>query len=161
NCRYLLGDMDRLELFRAEHNKVFISTDLAGERVSAYQSLVNKIYGAVNSRRTEHEVFSRLTCAMGRASAHLMEVGHCDVDPTVRELAVEHLTRSFIWLCSFALKVGIDLESAVWRKFPTVCPYCLACHDNASKCSKATKTRIDVWRLRDISNEQAIKRPLT
>lgn len=62
-------------------------------------------------------------------------------------------------MCSLALKMGVDLEQAVWQKFPGVCPYCLTCHGDKSTCSKSTKGPIDIWRLRDLANEGSKNRP--
>lgn len=155
NCRYLLGDLDRLDLFVAEHNKVFTSKNLSKDRLATCQLIINKIYGPLNSNRTAFEIFSRLTYSMGRTNAELMDlVSKEKADVKARENAIDRLTRSFFWLCSLSLKLGVDLESAIWYKFPGVCPYCLDCHPDTSKCSKGTKEPIDIWRLRDIANQK-------
>src|ERR1043166_420031 len=161
NCRYLLRDLDRLEMFIPEHNKVFISQNLAMAPVSTYQMVFNKIYGPVNSRRTADQIFSRMTFSMGRTNAQLLDLQESPEDPNVRHAAIDRLTRSFFWLCSFTLKTGIDIESTVWFKFPGACPYCFAAHDEKSTCSKATKGPIDIWRLRDLANDRFSRMPRT
>lgn len=161
NCRYLLRDFDRLAIFEDEINKVTLSKDLSEERVSTYQQLVTKIYGPINQHRTAHEMCLRLASEMGRTNALLVELQAGEKNPALREEAIDHLARCFVWLCGLALKVGIDLESAVWRKFPSVCPYCLECHSPQSTCMKATKHPIDIWRLRDFANDNAGRMPKT
>jgi len=160
NCRYLLRDIDRLELFQQEINRVFLSQNPSTERLVILQQLVIKVYGPVNSLRTSHEMCLRLMSAMGRTNAFLVELGTTKrKDPVARQTAAEHLARSFLWLCSLAVKLGIDLESAVWAKFPAACPYCLRAHSTNSTCTKATKNPIDIWRLRDLSNQRAAEIP--
>jgi hypothetical protein len=173
NCRYLLRDLDRLSAFRSELNRVRISDDLTHERASTYQLLVNKIYGPINMQRSYHEVGARLTQSMGRTNAALVELAakrnqSKDVNEFLskakaeREKAIGYLARSFIWLLSLSLRVGVDLETGAWAKFPGVCPYCRARHrPNYSTCTKETKKAIDLWRLRDLANANSGKIPKT
>jgi len=82
------------------------------------------------------------------------------IDPAAHRLG--YLARSFIWLLSLSLRVGVDLETGAWAKFPGVCPYCRARHrPNYSTCTKETKKAIDLWRLRDLANANSGKIPKT
>ena len=161
NCRQLLADLNRLHVFRADQNKVLLRADWGRAELSAYQLLVNKVFGVVNSERLELEIFARLASAVGRANSAL--VGLIDADGTrrkeKREEALGALAGSFTWLCALANRTGVDIESSVWRKFPGVCPYCAGKHTEKSGCSKSTKGALDVWRLRDIANEHASEMP--
>lgn len=104
---------------------------------------------------------------MGRTNACLVELAEMS-DPAksaavefnqvekVKKRAIEYLARSFIWLVSLSQKLGIDLETSVWRKYPGVCPYCREKHRETNcQCSKRSKRPIDLWRLRDIANANA------
>jgi NTP pyrophosphatase (non-canonical NTP hydrolase) len=158
NCRYLLRDFDRLDMFISDLNKVFVSEDIANDRLGIWQLLVNKIYGPVNFDRPAGDIFARLTASMGRTNSLMADL-QSDASIEARDHAIGYLARSFVWVCSYANKVGVDLEQAVWQKYPDACPYCMACHDDRSKCSKATKGPIDIWRLRDLANARIPKRP--
>lgn len=160
NCRYLLADFNRLPLFRVTQNKVLLIEDWSEAGLSSYQLLVQKVYGLLNAARSAEEIFARLTSAVGRTNSVLVSAM---TNSTTREqgdadAALAALAKSLTWLCALANKIGVDLESSVWRKFPGVCPYCRS-HHTKTGCSKATKESLDIWRLRELANKSAEKMP--
>ena len=82
-----------------------------------WQKMFKEIYGKTNSGLRASDIW-----------LHLMEEAG-EVAKAMRKEDFLHLQQDlpdiFAWLCSFANRTGIDLEDALWQKYPSVCPYCL------------------------------------
>jgi len=85
--------------------------------ISEWQDMFAQLYGKRN------EALSRETLCL-----HIVE----EVGEVARDLRKEDyvslredLPDVFAWLCAYCELVGINLEDAVWEKYPRVCPYCL------------------------------------
>lgn len=82
-----------------------------------WQNMFANIYGNVNSNLTPEEIWLHLMEEAGEVAKDMRK-------ENFNTLAL-NLPDVFAWLCSFANRIGIDLEDAVWSKYPRVCPYCL------------------------------------
>lgn len=78
--------------------------------------MFKEIYGERNEDKLPEQVFLHLVEEAGELAEALRK-------DTLKEI-VENLPDVYAWLCSFATHSGIELEKAVWKKYPSVCPYC-------------------------------------
>lgn len=87
------------------------------QTVREFQQMNAYIYGEANKRYGDAELILRLL----EEIAVIMEIARKDE----LEVMPRHLSRIFSWLCAIANRLGIDLQEALWNKYPGVCPYCL------------------------------------
>ncbi len=162
NCRYLLSDVRRLKKYRHHYNAVHIVRDWATASIGDFQLVMNKIFGVLNSARRPQDLFIRLASSMGRTNSDLLDYTEA-TDPKkledARHQAATSVARTFGWLCSLATALGIDLTSAVWRKFPGTCPYCQEHHTTESVCSMRRKDALDMWLLQEVANDNVASMP--
>jgi serine/threonine protein kinase/NTP pyrophosphatase (non-canonical NTP hydrolase) len=97
---------------------------LANLRLSEFQTLIHRIYALANGERRPEDVMLRLLSSAGQLGA-LISKGLATHSDGVRG----ELTSFFCWLLALADATGIDLETAVWTKYPCACPYCSKVHD--------------------------------
>lgn len=77
----------------------------------------NHIYFETNKKYTDLE----LICRIGEEAAEIMELARKDR----RKDLPKYLARIFSWTCSAVNRLDIDLQEALWHKYPGVCSYCL------------------------------------
>lgn len=85
--------------------------------VREFQQMNYHIYGNVNRRYSNFDLIMRLLeeiCAV-------VEIARKD---ELEELPAQ-LARTFSWWTAVGTRFGIDLQDALWNKYPDVCPYCL------------------------------------
>lgn len=85
--------------------------------IREWQELFGKIYGAANNALSPKEMWLHLMEEAGEVARDMRKEDY-------RRLSHD-LPDIFAWLCTFANRTGIDVEEAVWDKYPRVCPYCL------------------------------------
>jgi NTP pyrophosphatase (non-canonical NTP hydrolase) len=89
-----------------------------GLTLSALQRQIRRMYGAKDEARGDAATFLWLTEEFGELATALRS-------GTDEELALE-MADVLAWLATLANIRGIDLESAVARKYGAVCPGCQA-----------------------------------
>ncbi|MBI4087513.1 MAG: hypothetical protein HY434_01645 [Candidatus Liptonbacteria bacterium] len=87
------------------------------ESVRGYQEMFREVYGPANERYPDSDLFLRLI----EEIASVMEVVRKD---DLHELPVQ-LARVYAWWNAVANRIKIDLQEALWLKYPGVCSYCL------------------------------------
>ncbi|MBI2057983.1 MAG: hypothetical protein HYT63_03335 [Candidatus Yanofskybacteria bacterium] len=85
--------------------------------VSEFQRMNDHIYSGVNKRYSDSDLILRLL----EEIAKTMEIARKDE----LELMPSQLARTFSWWNAVGTRGGIDLQEALWNKYPGVCPYCL------------------------------------
>src|SRR6266566_8090104 len=71
--------------------------------------------------------------------------------------AREYLAKIFAWYCALSNRIELDIEDALWEKYPSVCPRCLS---PACECLEPPK-KIDSERLTMLALENAQRRPMS
>lgn len=87
------------------------------ESVRDYQAMLYKVYESANGRYSDSDLFLRLI----EEIASVMEIVRKD---NLHELPVQ-LARVYAWWNAVANRMKIDLQEAMWLKYPGVCSYCL------------------------------------
>ncbi len=91
------------------------------QSIRQWQGLFFSIYGARNDEiYSPSDILLHVIEEMAELAEHLRKED--------RESVVKNIPDVFGWLlafCNTCEPTGIDLENAVWHKYPSVCPYCL------------------------------------
>lgn len=83
---------------------------------TAFARKMNEIYGEANKNRDFEYMYSYLCRSNSYLSRSLLRNGNAKL----------FFAKSFSWLFAVANKMEIDLGEAFRKKFPRVCPYCIA-----------------------------------
>jgi diguanylate cyclase (GGDEF)-like protein len=103
-----------------------------------------------NYGRSRFEVFTNLAKVFGAGSHYLFRTQ----DP---KGAREYLAKLFAWYCALGNRLHLDIEQALWEKYPGVCPRCLS---SVCECP-AHPAAIVPEKLTMIALENARQRPDT
>lgn len=71
-----------------------------------------------NYNKSKDEIFVHLVKVFGGGSRYLFRTS----DPHGSK---DFLAKIFGWYCALVNRLGIDIEDALWKKYPGVCPRCL------------------------------------
>jgi diguanylate cyclase (GGDEF)-like protein len=71
-----------------------------------------------NYGKSKFELFTHFVKVFGGGSRYLFRVQ----DPVQ---ATRFLAKLFAWYCALAYRLGLDVDSLLWSKYPGVCPRCL------------------------------------
>lgn len=112
---------------------------MAVESIKAFQDLLTDIYGKKNSERSFEYVYSYLCRNSSYLSRSILRSG----DSTT------FFMRSFSWLFAISTHSDIDLETAFRKKFPLVCPYCLAASCVCSETHRTPHNMVPIHALRE------------
>lgn len=82
-----------------------------------WQAMVEWIYGEKDRR--DYALSDMLLHVIGTFRGIAM-----GIRKESKEEVLAALPRTFIWLLSFCVMLGVDLERIVWTKYPGLCPYC-------------------------------------
>lgn len=82
-----------------------------------YQRMNAHIYTKANKRYSNYDLFLRLI----EEVSVVMEIARKDK----REEFPGQLARTFSWWLALGNRLNIDLQEALWHKYPNVCPWCL------------------------------------
>ena len=87
--------------------------------IEEFQKMFRRIYHELNARyyKKNEELIARLN----EEITYLMEHARKDRRSAFRE----QLANIFSWHMAVANRLGIDIQEALWYKYPGVCPYCL------------------------------------
>ena len=105
--------------------------------ISQFQNYISNLYRDVNEPRPIEYLYSYLF----RTSAYLSRIIGEQKD------AKEHFIKVFSWLFAISEKLNIDLEHALVRKYPNMCPYCMAKPCVCVKTGKKPVTYIPEWKI--------------
>jgi hypothetical protein len=95
--------------------------------LKAFQDLNNTIYKKVNDQcyNSARSLFSRLHC-------HVIQIIKGARKENYGEMEY-HLCMALSWSFALANSFHIDIENAMWERFPGRCPYC---GENRCKCKE-------------------------
>jgi NTP pyrophosphatase (non-canonical NTP hydrolase) len=99
-----------------------------GVTLGAFQRRILEMYGAKDAARGDAATFLWLTEEFGELATALRS-------GTTEELALE-MADVLAWLATLANIRGIDLETAVWKKYGVGCP---GCHVSPCVCDPSEK----------------------
>jgi len=129
--------MKEVEEINKEFDSQFDLVSLASQKqtVESFQTFLNIMYANTNSRLVPEYLYGHLhksadlliTCV---SKAYMEADGYSSVEPII-------FIRTVSWLFSLATKLGCDLQSSFFKKFPGACPYCL---EQVCDCEKLGKT---------------------
>lgn len=120
------------------------------QTVREYQEMLASIYTKANERYSGNDLFLRLLEEISK----IMEMVRKDVVllASGREKFASQLARTYSLWNALATRLDIDLQEALWNKFPAVCSYCL--RDAESKCICA----VEHLRIPDDERELVLRR---
>ncbi|MGY2438092.1 hypothetical protein [Pseudomonas sp. SDO52101_S400] len=128
-----------------------------------FSTIISDLYSVKNSEREFEEIYSYLCRNTSYLSRAILRGGD----------AKSFFIKSFSWLFAAANKLDINLEHAFRKKFPNVCPYCIASPCQCAETHRAPvkhipidevrvelndKYNIDINRYPQITLDQAISR---
>ncbi|WP_066498191.1 hypothetical protein [Abyssisolibacter fermentans] len=90
------------------------------QSLNQYVKMFEEIYEPIqNNERNFYQVLARLLESIAACSQF--------INKGYEKGLAENLPDVFSWFCSLIVKVDIklDIEKALWKKFPNCCPYCL------------------------------------
>ncbi|SNB46263.1 diguanylate cyclase [Geobacter sp. DSM 9736] len=114
-----------------------------------WQNMFKDIYyPAQNYGRSKFEILAYLFKTVGTCSYYLFRVQDS-------QKTQEYVSKIFSWYCALATRMEVDLEDAIWQKYPLVCPRCLL---RKCECS-SSPVPVDPVKLSMISLENSHNRP--
>lgn len=116
---------------------------------------INSIYLDRNFYRDSPSIFAHLVEIMGGLSL----LASNKTKPNVN--ADLFVAKAIAWWFALCGKVGVrSVQDMLWAKFPSVCPYCLACPHNEDRCrSQGTPQILDWSALSRLGKENARNKP--
>lgn len=84
--------------------------------VSEFQNYIKDLFGNANTSHSFEYIYSYLTRNSSYLSRSILRSGE----------NIDFFIKSFSWLFALSDKLNIDLEAALRKKFPDVCPYCIS-----------------------------------
>ncbi|KAB2893792.1 MAG: hypothetical protein F9K28_07530 [Bacteroidetes bacterium] len=84
--------------------------------IREWQKMFNKIYGKNNKELTDADAWIQFMEETGEFAKIMRKQNYAGLGDGLADL--------FAWLCAFADHRAIDIEDALWRKYPRICPYC-------------------------------------
>ncbi|WP_163003799.1 hypothetical protein [Pseudomonas viridiflava] len=111
---------------------------------SSFASKIDLIYGDTNKKRDFEYMYSYLCRNNSYLSRAILRDGNAKI----------FFARSFSWLFAVANKLDIDLGDAFRKKFPKVCPYCLASTCQCAETHRAPVNNIALHTVRSELNEK-------
>ncbi len=114
--------------------------------IDDFQFMFERIYQKNNVNNLSPEkIIMHITEEAGEVAK---DMRHEEYDTLAKDLP-----DIFAWLCAFANYKGIRLETAVWKKYPRICPYCHRL--NKCVCIAEEKKKLD-WK--ELSRYEANKK---
>jgi len=111
---------------------------------TAFASRINEIYGEANKKRDFEYMYSYLCRNNSYLSRSVLRSGSSKL----------FFARSFSWLFAVANKLEIDLGDAFRKKFPRVCPYCLA---STCQCAETHRAPVNNLAVHAVRSELSMK----
>ncbi len=111
---------------------------------STFATKINELYGEVNKVREFEYMYSYLCRNSSYLSRSVLRKGDSKL----------FFAKSFSWLFAAAEKVGVDLGTAFRKKFPNVCPYCVASTCQCNETHRAPINGLPAYKVRDELNEK-------
>jgi hypothetical protein len=106
---------------------------------SGHQALIVKLYSEKNENNTWEEMYGFLSRTSGYLTRAVMR----------KRVTQDDFIKSLSWLLGLASKMEVDLEQAFLKKYPGICPYCLAkvcvCH----KTQKSPARPIPAYKVQE------------
>ncbi|MER2098544.1 MAG: hypothetical protein ABS977_16670, partial [Pseudomonas qingdaonensis] len=107
---------------------------------TVFASKINELYGEANKKRDFEYMYSYLCRSNSYLSRSLLRNGDAKL----------FFAKSFSWLFAVASKMEIDLGEAFRKKFPKVCPYCIA---PVCQCAETHRAPINNLPLHAVRSE--------
>lgn len=104
-----------------------------------------------NYNRSKLDIFTHLIKVYGGGSRYLFRIS----DP---DGSKDFLAKIFGWYCALAIRLNVDIEDCVWRKYPGVCSRCLK---SVCECEKGALKEIDTYQLAQLAEKNKRSKPET
>jgi len=111
---------------------------------STFSKKINELYAEVNKDRDFEYMYSYLCRNSSYLSRSILRNGDSKL----------FFAKSFSWLFSVAGKMEVDLGMAFRKKFPGVCPYCVAVPCQCNETHKAPVNNIPAYAVREELNDK-------
>lgn len=117
--------------------------------LKSWQEMFRIIYfPAQNYGRSKFEIFTQLVKTFGAGSHYLFRAQNS-------QESRKYVAKVFAWYSALANRLEIDLDDALWQKYPLVCPRCLS-----RKCDCTdSPPQIDPTKLSMVALENSHMRP--
>ncbi|WP_341938578.1 hypothetical protein [Marinimicrobium sp. C2-29] len=109
------------------------------ETVVEIQEYLSHLYGEVNKNRDVEYLFSYLFRNVSYLSRSIPRELNC----------VQNFIKTFSWLFAIANKLEINLQDSYLKKYPDVCPYCIAKPCVCSKTNKKPVSYVMEWKIQE------------
>ncbi|WP_166645508.1 MazG nucleotide pyrophosphohydrolase domain-containing protein [Photobacterium lutimaris] len=83
--------------------------------ISEYQVFFDDLYGNTNKDRDWQEIYGYLSRTTGYLTRAVLK----------GSVSSQEFARPIAWLSALATKLDIDLQSSFYKKYPSICHYCL------------------------------------
>jgi NTP pyrophosphatase (non-canonical NTP hydrolase) len=114
------------------------------QSVSDFQDYFRKLFGEANKDRNFEYIYSYLTRNCSYLSRSILRSGDNK----------KFFIKSFSWLFALSEKLEINLEEALRKKFPDVCPYCISSPCICAETSKKPPSYKAEWEIkRELENK--------
>ena len=97
-------------------------------KISEFQELMKKLYFHQDSERGIENTFLWLVEEVGELAHNLKNKDEIDLEGISEEMA-----DIIAWISSLANLIGVNLEKALFKKYPNKC---IKCDSNPCKCGK-------------------------
>lgn len=94
-----------------------MSTPQKPDTLNEWQEMFKQIYGQNNNTLSPVRMWLHLMEEAGEVARDMRKEDYVSL--------LHDLPDVFAWLCTFSNQMGINVEQAVWEKYPNICPYCL------------------------------------
>lgn len=98
--------------------------------LNAWSDMFRSIYFPTqNYNRSETEICTHLIKVFGGGSRFLFRTS----DP---DGSRDYLAKIFGWYCALAIRLNVDLDDTLWKKYPGICPRCM---EHVCACERTPK----------------------
>lgn len=108
------------------------------QSVSDFQGYFRELFGNTNKDRSFEYIYSYLTRNCSYLSRSILRNGNNKI----------FFIKSFSWLFALSEKLEINLEEALRKKFPEVCPYCISSPCICAETSKKPPIYKAEWEIK-------------
>lgn len=107
--------------------------------ISEVQTYLGLLYGEINEKRSWHDIYGYLSRTTGYLTRNLLR----------EKIEVKDFIRSLSWLFALANKFDVDIDASFYKKFPTICPYCLESKCCCVRTNKKPKNDKPAYKIKE------------
>jgi pyrimidine deaminase RibD-like protein/NTP pyrophosphatase (non-canonical NTP hydrolase) len=123
--------MREVEKINKKFDSQFEPIKLAAEKqtIDSFQRYLNDIYGGVNAKLSIEYIYGYLHRTVDFLLVNMSKGRAYELEGQIKPI---DFIRPISWLFALATKLGCDMQTAFFTKYPNTCPYCLedtcVCH---------------------------------